>query len=107
MSRLILPSVDFSVQNDLDTKHKKSIKIKIKPKIESESESESGSEIDIDEIDSLIYPNGYDSSSSESEPEQIIVKEPEIDDPPIYDGIEPYYLFNRRWDRYMNMTCKV
>jgi hypothetical protein len=92
----IIKSVNIKKQQDIKTKATN----------DSKSESNSDSEIDIDEIDNLIYKDGYPSSeeSESSEPETKIVckAEPVCTSPPVYDGEEPYYLFKRRWDAYIN-----
>lgn len=112
MSGIILPTVDFSDVQKYST-HNKSTKVKnnvksarsIKTK-DRESTSESNSDIDIDDIDGLIYKDDYPpSEESESSKETSGDDNEEIntiDEPPIYDGEEDYYIFKRRWDMYMN-----
>lgn len=101
MSGIILPTVDFSnisnKSNKSTSKSKKHISI-------SNSDSDSISSIDIDDIDQLIYENGFPSSESisSSSEESDTIKEIIDYSPPVYDGEEPYYLFNRRWEKYMS-----
>ena len=130
MSGIILPNVDFSGSPNLSKRGEKSIEISknlvtknthqthsnkvnkssdrniSKNKIITTEES-TESEIDIDEIDSLIYKDGYPSSETETESDSISEEEFDLankinDEPPVYDGEEPYYIFKRKWDAYLD-----
>jgi len=96
-----------SIKNSKSTQSKTSIKtkyVKQTNKINTKSESDTESEIDIDDIDCIIYKNGFPSDESESDEEikAVQIVEEVFDGSPVYDGVEPYYIYKRRLDLYLN-----
>lgn len=101
-------------KNKLSNNKSKKTITQIKKLSESHDASENSDieEIDINDIDIIIYEDGFPSSESSSESdennkdnkgnEEIMYNEDIFNNPPVYDGDEPYYLFKRRWDVYMD-----
>lgn len=117
MSCLILPTINFSNSHkstSIKESHKSKKKVHEPKKIKtivkelSKSSDESENSVDINDIDTIIYEDGFPSTESSNESdtnennEDNTDNEQILNNPPVYDGIEPYYLFKRRWDSYMN-----
>lgn len=100
---IILPSVNFDRNNNSKTGKNKIKQIK-DVKLTNESD-----EINIDDIYTIFPQNEEISEENETDRDDILcIKEDQIDLNifPTYNGIEPYYLFKRRLDGYMNKKLK-
>ena len=74
----------------------------------NKSEKSDIDDIDIDDIDT-ICENDFSSTESSNDTDNTnkankidTHTENTFDSPPVYDGVEEYYLFKRRWDAYMD-----
>jgi hypothetical protein len=102
---------DVVPENIFDSVHKSKSTLKSsqsKPKNDkNDNNSDSDSDSAIDVEDTYIN-DSYSFSEDESDSEDSDKKSSELDTecfdttkPPVYDGIEPYFMFKRRWDNFI------